>query len=63
MHKLIRTNSQNKDFVDLVKLLDEDLAKRDGEDHSFYAQYNKLDKIKHALVLNINDNFQLPLAL
>lgn len=55
MYKLIRTNSQNKDFIDLVKLLDEDLAKRDREDHSFYAQYNKLDNINHALVLYKNN--------
>jgi GNAT superfamily N-acetyltransferase len=55
MYKLIRTNSQNKDFIDLVKLLDEDLARRDGEDHSFYAQYNKLDNINHALVLYKNN--------
>ena len=60
MHKLIRTNSQNKDFIDLVKLLDEDLAKRDGEDHSLYAQYNKLDKIKHALVLY---KYNLPISI
>lgn len=60
MYKLIRTNSQNKDFIDLVKLLDEDLAKRDGEDHSFYAQYNKLDKIKHALVLY---KYNLPISI
>ena len=60
MYKLIRTNSQNKDFIDLVKLLDEDLARRDGEDHSFYAQYNKLDNINHALVLYKNN---LPLSI
>ena len=60
MYKLIRTNSQNKDFIDLVKLLDEDLARRDGEDHSFYAQYNKLDNINHALVLYKNN---LPVSI
>ena len=60
MYKLIRTNSQNKDFIDLVKLLDEDLARRDGEDHSFYAQYNELDNINHALVLYKNN---LPLSI
>ena len=60
MYKLIRTNSQNKDFIDLVKLLDEDLARRDGEDHSFYAQYNKLDNINHALVLYKNN---LPISI
>lgn len=50
MQKLIKTTSQNQDFIDLVKLLDADLAKRDEEDHVFYAQYNKLDSIKYALV-------------
>jgi putative acetyltransferase len=34
----------------LVELLDAELAKRDGEDHSFYDQFNKIDKIKHAVV-------------
>jgi GNAT superfamily N-acetyltransferase len=55
MIKLIRTSSGNQDFVELVKLLDADLAKRDGEEHSFYAQFNKIDKIKHAVVAYEND--------
>ncbi len=46
----IRTNSDNQDFIELVKLLDADLAIRDGNEHSFYAQFNKIDKIKHAVV-------------
>ncbi len=48
--QLVRTNSDNPDFISLVKLLDADLAKRDGEDHSFYHQFNKIDTIKHAVV-------------
>ena len=55
MIKIVKTNSSNNDFINLVKLLDADLAKRDGEDHAFYAQFNKLDKIEHALVLYINN--------
>ncbi|MBT8393509.1 MAG: GNAT family N-acetyltransferase [Bacteroidia bacterium] len=51
MTEQIKCNSSNKDFINLVKLLDADLALRDGEDHSFYAQFNKIDVIKHALVL------------
>jgi GNAT superfamily N-acetyltransferase len=46
MVKFVRTNSDNPDFVYLVKALDEVLAERDGEDHSFYDQFNKLDQIK-----------------
>lgn len=50
MLKTIRTDSDNKDFISLVRLLDADLAIRDGADHNFYAQFNKIDKIKHAVV-------------
>ena len=48
--KLIRTDSSNQDFIDLVELLDADLAIRDGEDHSFYNQFNSINQIKYALV-------------
>ena len=51
-----RANSDNKDFIELVKYLDADLAKRDGKEHSFYAQFNKIDKIKHVIVAYENDD-------
>ena len=47
---LIRTDASNADFRKLVAALDEDLAVRDGEEHSFFDQYNKLDHIKHVVV-------------
>lgn len=47
---LKRTNSDDIDFIKLVALLDQDLAIRDGEDHAFYNQFNKTDKIKHTIV-------------
>jgi len=50
MTQLIRTDSENPDFVTLVLQLDADLAKRDGKDHSFYAQFNKIAAIKHVIV-------------
>ncbi|OGU27715.1 MAG: GNAT family N-acetyltransferase [Ignavibacteria bacterium GWA2_35_9] len=50
MIKIIRTNSDNPDFISLVKLLDAELAERDGADHPFYAQFNKIDKIKYTVV-------------
>src|SRR5687768_9189274 len=53
--KLKRTNSYNKDFIELVRSLDADLVKRDGDEHSFYAQFNKLDKIKHVVVAYENE--------
>lgn len=51
MLKIVRTNSENPDFIGLVKCLDAHLAERDGKDHSFYAQFNKVDKIKHVIVV------------
>lgn len=55
MISLTRINSDNSDFLDLVKLLDTDLAIRDGKDHSFFAQFNKLDSIKHVVVAYFDD--------
>lgn len=49
-----RTHSQYKDFTALVQLLDADLAIRDGDDHEFYNQFNKLDSIKHVVILYEN---------
>ena len=50
MLHLKRTDSSDPDFISLVHLLDADLAIRDGEDHAFYAQYNKVDSIRHVVV-------------
>jgi len=50
MIRWLRTNSDDQDFIGLVKCLDADLAGRDGKDHPFYAQYNKIDKIKFVVV-------------
>jgi len=47
---IVRIGSGNPDFSALVALLDQDLAIRDGDEHAFYAQFNKVDKIKHALL-------------
>lgn len=46
----LRTNSDNPDFRELVMALDADLCNRDGEEHGFYAQFNKIDKIKEVVV-------------
>lgn len=47
MITLLRTNSENKDFLELVRQLDADLKIRDGDDHAFYDQFNKVTMIKH----------------
>lgn len=50
MFLLERTNSDNVYFREIVSLLDAFLTERDGRDHAFYAQFNKLDGIKNAVV-------------
>lgn len=50
MIRCIRTDSDNEHFRNLVRDLDADLKNRDGADHSFYSQYNKIDKIKYVVV-------------
>ena len=52
---LIRTDSENTDFNKLVILLDKDLAVRDGDEHAFYAQFNKVDAIKEVVVAYQNE--------
>jgi putative acetyltransferase len=52
---LKRTTSENSDFQNLVRQLDADLKLRDGEEHSFYCQFNKIDKIKNAVVCYADD--------
>ena len=55
MVRYVRTDSSNADFIELVRLLDMDLAIRDGDDHSFYAQFNKTHLLSQALVAYMNN--------
>jgi putative acetyltransferase len=50
MIAVIRTDSSNPHFQELVKELDKELAIRDGDDHAFYAQFNKTVNIGHCIV-------------
>ncbi len=50
MISIIRTDSDNLHFQELVKELDKDLAIRDGDDHAFYAQFNKTATLKYCIV-------------
>ena len=54
MIKIKRTDSSDKDFIELVKYLAQELAERDGKDHAFYDQFNKIDKIKYSVVVYEN---------
>jgi len=50
MLEIARTNSENVDFRDLVRSLDQELSVRDGDEYAFYAQFNKIDLIHNAVV-------------
>jgi putative acetyltransferase len=56
MIEIVKTDSSNEDFQFLVALLDADLAFRDGDEHAFYAQFNKTDKIKCVILVYQNKN-------
>lgn len=55
MATLRRTTSENPDFERLVALLDADLAKRDGEEHAFYDQFNAIQTLDHVVVLTVDE--------
>ncbi|REE83778.1 acetyltransferase (GNAT) family protein [Lutibacter oceani] len=55
MVNLIRTDFSNKDFKNLVSFLDADLKIRDGADHDFYDQFNKIDGLKNVVVAFENE--------
>ena len=55
MPVLLRTSSTNPDFIQLVKLLDKELAERDGDEHPFYDQFNKIDNIRYVVIAYENE--------
>lgn len=54
MISLLRTNSEHNDFQKLVIELNKDLKQRNGESDDFFAQFNKLDAIKHVVLAYAN---------
>ena len=53
--KFIKTNSDNTDFQSLVHKLNAHFAILNGEMDSFFAQFNKIDAIKHVILAYEND--------
>ncbi len=47
---IARTDSTSHDFVGLVTHLDAELAERDGSEHEYYAEFNKIESIRHVVV-------------
>jgi len=55
MLALRRTDPGDTQFLGLVALLDRELRDRDGPDHPFYARFNTLDPIRHAVIATDGD--------
>lgn len=51
----IRVNSENEDFQQLVRELDAYLKILDGDDHLFYAGYNKTTNLEYVIVAYENE--------
>lgn len=45
------SDSKNKDFLNLIALLDRELQERNGEDQQQYDKYNKVDYIKDVILI------------
>ena len=56
MIEIKRTNSRDPQFLALNKLLDRELAIRDGKDHAFYTQYNAVEDIKYIVIAFIGED-------
>ncbi len=54
MLKLVRTNSENEDFIYLVKQLDAYLKITDGDEHDFYNQFNSISALNHVVIAYLN---------
>ena len=50
-----RTDSDDSDFRKLVALLDKHLAFLDGDEHAFYAQFNKIHLLRNVIVCYEDD--------
>lgn len=55
MIKLVRTHSENEDFIFLVKQLDAYLKITDEDEHDFYNQFNSLGSIKHVVIAYLDN--------
>lgn len=55
MPQILRVDSADPKFMELVRHLDAELAERDGSDHAYYAQFNTIESIKYVVLAYEND--------
>ena len=49
--EILETDSKNNDFIELIKLLDQDLCERYGELQKQYDKHNKVDYINNVIII------------
>lgn len=54
MIRLVRTHGENEEYLRLVAMLDEHLARVDGPDHAYYAHLNSLDPPSDVVLASTN---------
>lgn len=52
--ELLRTDSTNPHFAELIAGLDAELAVHNGAEHAFYAQFNKIDRNGHVIIARVD---------
>lgn len=52
--KIVKTTSEDASFRALILELDAYLAEIDGNEHTFYTQYNSITQLQHVIVVFIN---------
>lgn len=52
--EILRTDSKNVDFIELTKMLDEELTKQYGELQTQYDRYNKVDDINNIIIISMD---------
>lgn len=52
--QIIRTTSEDPDFSRLIAALDDDLYRRNGDAQLKYRQYNKVDMIRHVVLVYVD---------
>lgn len=52
--ELLKTNSKNTDFIELIQLLDKDLGERYGELQNQYDKHNEVDYINEVIIVYKN---------
>lgn len=54
--KILQTDSKSLDFIELARMLDEDLVDRYGELQKQYDQYNKVAYIQTVIIIYMDKN-------